>query len=88
MTEPALRFLSLGIELTKEDAGLLEGIHAALDRLTRRRKSSLSVSSRFTEEVLREVLLYFPGILQANDFSGFFCDAKNDRSAARVRESG
>ena len=54
MTEPALRFLSLGIALSKEDEALLEKIHAALDRLTRRRKSHIAASSTFLEEVLRE----------------------------------
>jgi hypothetical protein len=58
MPEPALRFLSLGMELTIEDENLLENIHAALDRLTRRRKDNLSLSSSLFEEVLREGLLY------------------------------
>jgi hypothetical protein len=58
MTEPALRFLSLGIDLTKEEEDVLAKIHAALDRLTQRRKIHLSVSSSVLEEVFREVLLY------------------------------
>lgn len=58
MTEPALRFLSLGIDLTKEEECVLAKIHAALDRLTQRRKTHLSISSNALEGVLREVLLY------------------------------
>ena len=41
MTEPVLRFLPLGVDLTKEEEDVLEKIHAALDRLTRRRKRRL-----------------------------------------------
>ena len=58
MTEPALRFLALGIDLTKEEEGVLAKIHAALDRLTQRRKTHLSISLNALEGVLREVLLY------------------------------
>jgi hypothetical protein len=58
MTEPALRFLSLGIELSNEDKDVLEKVHAALDRLTRRRKSQVPVSLAVLEETLREALLY------------------------------
>jgi TPR repeat protein len=58
MTEPALRFLSLGIDLTKEEESVLAKIHAALDRLAQGRKTHLSISSSPLEEVLREVLQY------------------------------
>ena len=58
MTEPALKFLSLGQDLTKENEDLLETIHDALNRLTQRRKVHLSMPSTFIEDTLREVLLY------------------------------
>ena len=56
--EPNLRFLSLGIALTEEEKGVLDNIHSALDRLTRRRKDHISLSKFFAEAVLREALLY------------------------------
>ena len=58
MTEPALRFLPLGFDLAKEEEAVLEKIHAALDRLTQRRKRDLPVSSHWLQQVLREALLY------------------------------
>jgi len=57
MTEPALRFLTLGIDLTDEEKQALENVHEILDRLTKRRKSQLPVSSGL-EAMLREVILY------------------------------
>jgi len=58
MTEPALRFLSLGIDLTKEEHDVLDKIHATLDRLTQRRKAHMSLSSNGLDGVLLEVFLY------------------------------
>ena len=58
MTEPALRFLPLGIDLNSEEEDALQKIHAALERLTRRRKGRVPVSKVLFEEVLREALLY------------------------------
>ena len=57
MTEPALRFLTLGIDLTDEEKQAPENVHEILDRLTKRRKSQLPVSSGL-EAMLREVILY------------------------------
>ena len=58
MVEPALRFRSFGIALTQEEKDLLGRIHAALNRLTRRREAHLPISPKALEEILREVLLY------------------------------
>jgi hypothetical protein len=58
MTQPALRFLSLGIDLTKEEHDVLDKIYATLDRLTQRRKAHMSLSSNGLDGVLREVFLY------------------------------
>src|SRR5216684_1575894 len=57
MAEPALRFLTLGIDLTDEEQQALENVHEILGRLTKRRKSQLPVSSGL-DAVLREVILY------------------------------
>ena len=57
MSEPALRFLTLGIDLTDEEQQGLENVHEILGRLTKRRKRQLPVSSGL-EAMLREVILY------------------------------
>lgn len=57
MTEPALRFLTLGIELSSDDIDLLQTIHETLDRLTQRRKDRMPISGEL-EPMLREVILY------------------------------
>src|SRR6266849_1632595 len=57
MAEPALRFLTLGIDLTDEEQQALDNVHEILGRLTKRRKSQLPVSSGL-EAMLREVILY------------------------------
>jgi hypothetical protein len=57
MSEPALRFLTLGIDLADEEQQALENVHQTLSRLSKRRKSQLPVSSGL-EAMLREVILY------------------------------
>src|SRR5260370_18107660 len=57
MPEPALRFLTLGLDLTREEQSLLETVHETLGRLTQRRKGCLPISSGL-DAVLREVILY------------------------------
>jgi hypothetical protein len=57
ITQPTLRFLTLGLELNEDEAACLQTVHQTLDRLTQRRKDRLSISGEL-ESVLREVILY------------------------------